>query len=455
MYVRRTESFTHPLSSSLHFDSHSVIPYEFTIALAENAVDNGVELRIRRKVTAIDTDTDTAATGFKVQLEHWEPAEYEKSLASSGGLSPGQVFFLGLAVMFMAHHGLAKLEVIPAFGADHFYVGAQVGLAIMVQLDSFLFPPKNGAIVTKSTLLKALVERAGRAIGTGPRSTVNVAEMLVGGSGSSAVMHGVPASTGPKETVSARYIINCAGGASDTVAGLIGDTSFVIKPRVGDYILLNRNQGKLAKHTLFPCPDPVLGKGVLVQTTLWGNLILGPTARDMYKPEARDMKPESVQEYILSKCKNLVPSFDARETIHAFAGARAKSTRGDWIIEPSAKNPNFIHVAGIDSPGLAGAPAIAHEVVRLLKDAGLKPSKNPDFNPQRAPIITPKSGMKGLKMGPVGKVSVVVVARLAVDSEGLLVRCGIRMRCHSLSTCPSLPRRMTATVAIRRKWLRT
>ena len=162
-------------------------------------------------------------------------------------------------------------------------------------------------------------------------------------------------------------------------------------------------QGHLAKHTLFPCPDPVLGKGVLVQTTLWGNLILGPTARDTYKPEARNMSAAAVQEYILSQCKKLVPSFDAKETIHAFCGARAKSDRGDWIIERSSKNSNFINVAGIDSPGLAGAPSIALKVVDLLKEAGLKVSPNPKFNPYRAPIITPKDGMKGLKMGPVGK----------------------------------------------------
>jgi len=159
----------------------------------------------------------------------------------------------------------------------------------------------------------------------------------------------------------------------------------------------------LAKHTLFPTPDPVLGKGVLVQTTLWGNLILGPTARDMYKPEARDMSNASVQEYILSKCKNLVPSFDPKETIHAFAGARAKSDRGDWIIEPSQKNPHFFNVAGIDSPGLAGAPSIALTVCEMLKKAGCEMKKDPTFKKDRAPIITPKNGMKGLKMGPVGK----------------------------------------------------
>ena len=172
---------------------------------------------------------------------------------------------------------------------------------------------------------------------------------------------------------------------------------------VGDYILLNRNQGHLAKHTLFPCPDPVLGKGVLVQTTLWGNLILGPTARDMHDKEAGGMSTADIESYILSKCKHLVPSFDPKETIHTFAGARAKNSRGDWIIEPSENRENFIHVAGIDSPGLAGSPAIAQEVVRLLHEQGLETPKNANFNPRRAPIITPKDGMKGLKFGPVGK----------------------------------------------------
>jgi glycerol-3-phosphate dehydrogenase len=105
----------------------------------------------------------------------------------------------------------------------------------------------------------------------------------------------------------------------------------------------------------------------------------------------------------LSKCKQLCPYFDPKETIHAFCGARAKSSRGDWIIEPSAQDGHFIHVAGIDSPGLAGSPAIALEVVRLLREAGLETPSNVSFNPNRAPIITPKAGMKGLKMGPVGK----------------------------------------------------
>ena len=140
-----------------------------------------------------------------------------------------------------------------------------------------------------------------------------------------------------------------------------------------------------------------------MQTTLWGNLILGPTARDVNNPEARDMSDATVQEYILSKCKQLCPYFDPKEVFHAFCGARSKSSRGDWIIEASQKDGHFIHCAGIDSPGLAGSPAIALEIVRLLREAGLDTPANPTFNPNRAPIITPKAGMKGLKMGPIGK----------------------------------------------------
>ena len=80
------------------------------------------------------------------------------------------------------------------------------------------------------------------------------------------------------------------------------------------------------------------------------------------------MSDASVQEYILSKCKALVPWFDPKEAIHAFCGARAKSSRGDWIIEQSEADPSFIHAAGIDSPGLAGSPAIALEICSAAQE---------------------------------------------------------------------------------------
>jgi glycerol-3-phosphate dehydrogenase len=242
---------------------------------------------------------------------------------------------------------------------------------------------------------QGVVSDSRKPVGSGG-SRLSVEDMKTGGSGSMSGMNGVVVG---KEQYRCRFIVNAAGSYSDKIAAMIGDTGFEIKPRLGDYILLNRNQGHLTSATLFPCPGP-LGKGVLVQTTLWGNLILGPTARDK---EFWGDSNESVQEFILSKCKSLVPTFDPREVIHAFCGARAKSSRGDWIIEPSSKHAKFIHAAGIDSPGLAGSPAIAMEIVRLLSVAGLQMNKDPTFNPKRAPIVVPKDGFKGIKIGPAGK----------------------------------------------------
>jgi glycerol-3-phosphate dehydrogenase len=75
------------------------------------------------------------------------------------------------------------------------------------------------------------------------------------------------------------------------------------------------------------------------------------------------------------------------------------------IIEPSVEASNFIHAAGIDSPGLAGSPAIALDVVRLLEEAGLELEADAHFNPVRAPLITPKDGWRGIRCGPPGKVT--------------------------------------------------
>jgi len=171
-----------------------------------------------------------------------------------------------------------------------------------------------------------------------------------------------------------------------------------VKPRLGEYVLLRKNQGPLCNHILFPCPGPY-GKGILVQKTLWGNLILGPTARDVHEwPDASsdpDSK-EAILGQILAACRGLVPDFDTSESIHAFAGARSKTDVGDWIIQPSAKDAHFIQCAGIDSPGIAASPAIAIEVVDLLTKAGMTATPNPAFNPKRAAIIRPKRGDEGL-----------------------------------------------------------
>lgn len=352
--LMQMEPYLNPAATAALYspDAGNLIPYEYAIALAENAVDNGVELRVRREVTAIYKCEDGS---FVVHADHWEPQQYvesvldDKARGHSYSLSIS-IFLVATAVGIVSKYFLLPSEkkngVYAPLGSGDVFVTSELavtvaGVLALLILTVFSYRAararSSGASIA-TTLLP---------VGAGGRA-VTVDEMRVGGSGSCTANKGRVVD---KESFKTRFVVNCAGGQADKISALVGDTSFKIKPRLGDYIILSRDQGKFAKHTIFPCPGP-LGKGVLVQTTLWGMLILGPTARDTHLPEVMAESAEDIQKFILHKCRALVPSFDPKDIITSFCGARAKSTRGDWIIEPSGVAPNFIQAAGIDSPGI-------------------------------------------------------------------------------------------------------
>jgi len=367
----------HNAIAALHAaDAGSVIPYEFSIALAENAADNGVEVRIRREVQQI-TPIDL---GFEIKVRHWEPQSYVKQ---GMGMTP--------AVLASAAPCIATVltEFLPSSWLETTSVVTGSTRLAALALGPFIFQ------AMRSSRCPSRRSPATTGNGAGKNIASWVDTMKVGGSGACQSVNGV---TVEHETIKARYVVNCAGGASDKVARMIGDESFYIKPRLGEYLLLNKNQQNQTTHIIFPTPHPIKGKGVLVQKTLWGNLILGPTARDTSDEDTQKDSVEDIMTFILTKCRELVPSFDPSQVIHGFSGARAKSSAGDWIIEPSKADSRgkFINVAGIDSPGLAASPAIAQHTVKLLKEAGLELQDDPNFNPNRAPIIVPKNGL-GLK----------------------------------------------------------
>jgi hypothetical protein len=251
--LREMEPFINPNAIAALYspDAGNVIPYEFAIALAENAVDNGVELRIRRQVSEITTESgNDKDDAFKVLLKYWEPQEYVTHVTKSAKSTMFRLGLLALGGMIALQYFAARIGWISSVDYGRYHMAALVVLWLLSKSESTLFP-SAGSKVTKSTALIDLVKKAGRPDGgtsSSKSSRVNIEDMLVGGSGSSQPHEGIETA---KEHVHAKFIINCAGGASDRVAELIGDDSFKIKPRVGDYILLNRNQVSKAPVVLF------------------------------------------------------------------------------------------------------------------------------------------------------------------------------------------------------------
>lgn len=184
--------------------------------------------------------------------------------------------------------------------------------------------------------------------------------------------------------IEAKYIISASGVHSDDIAKMIGDDSFSIIARKGEYYLLDKSFGNTSSHTLFQCPN-TMGKGILVTPTVDGNLLIGPTALDVDDKEDIDTTPEGL-DLVVAKAQKTIPALNVRGAITSFAGVRSHPTNSDFIIEFSQKNDRFLNVAGIESPGLSAAPAIAEMVADMIvKKAGFL-KKSDYVTTRKAPV---------------------------------------------------------------------
>ncbi len=195
--------------------------------------------------------------------------------------------------------------------------------------------------------------------------------------------------TTDKGVYESKVVINCAGVFADQIAKMIGEVDFKIRPRKGEYLILDHYAPDLVNATIFPLPSEK-GKGVLVSPTTSGNYILGPSSE--FVDEKDDLATDRLTiDYVKKAVQSLVPSVPFAETIRAFSGLRASSDRGDFIIEPLKDHERFINVAGIESPGLASSPAIAKYVIEELVSKLLALEPNPHFNPRIKPYINMKA----------------------------------------------------------------
>ena len=185
-----------------------------------------------------------------------------------------------------------------------------------------------------------------------------------------------------RREVEGKLVIDCAGLASGKIAAMAGDDTITVKGRKGEYILLDRESGDFVSHTLFFTPTEK-GKGILVTQTADRNILLGPTSEEI-EDGSTDTTAKGLS-FVIEKVNMMSKRPPLFNTITSFCGVRAYSDRHDFIIEESKKVNGLILCAGIESPGLTSAPAIAKYVVEELVGAKLSLTENPNFNGTRAP----------------------------------------------------------------------
>jgi len=178
-----------------------------------------------------------------------------------------------------------------------------------------------------------------------------------------------------KQSVKAKFVINAAGLYADQIAYMIGDRSFSLHSRKGEYLLLDKECGGLVNATIFGAPGP-MGKGILVSPTTDGNLLLGPTSEEEENKSDKTTTATGLEQ-ILKGASKRVEGIPVQKRITSFCGRRAVGTTGDFIINVPKKG--FINVAGIESPGLSASPAIAEYVVELLREEGLSLTEKQDY----------------------------------------------------------------------------
>ncbi|MFE3824308.1 FAD-dependent oxidoreductase [Streptomyces sp. NPDC059092] len=187
--------------------------------------------------------------------------------------------------------------------------------------------------------------------------------------------HGEDAGTGPTTTlvtsggpVTARWVVNAAGLGADVLDGLFGHRRFTVTPRRGELLVYDKLARPLADRIVLPVPSKA-GKGVLISPTIYGNVMLGPTAEDL-TDRTDTGTSESGFAFLLDKGARLMPTLLQEEVTASYAGLRAAIDHGDYLIEPDP-GQRYLLVGGIRSTGLTASLAIAEHVRGVLAGAGL------------------------------------------------------------------------------------
>ncbi|PRH88640.1 FAD/NAD(P)-binding oxidoreductase [Labrys okinawensis] len=168
--------------------------------------------------------------------------------------------------------------------------------------------------------------------------------------------------------VEASSVINCAGNHGDEIdKALLGHSAFEIRPRKGQFVVFDKAAYRLASAIILPVPNERT-KGVVVTRTVFGNLLVGPTAEEQQERDRADVDRGAL-EALIRRGIEILPALAGMPVTACYAGLRPATEKKDYRIDAYAER-NWISVGGIRSTGLSASLGIARHVLRLYQEAG-------------------------------------------------------------------------------------
>jgi glycerol-3-phosphate dehydrogenase len=188
----------------------------------------------------------------------------------------------------------------------------------------------------------------------------------------------------------ARWVVNAAGLGSDVIDAMFGGGGFTITPRRGELIVFDKLARPLLRSILLPVPT-ARTKGVLVAPTVYGNVLLGPTAQDV--PDRSDTATTSDGlRSLLAAGQRILPGLAGEEVTATYAGLRAATEHADYQVYADGDR-RYACAGGIRSTGLSASLGLAEHVAGLLEETGLRLVPRP--GPAPAPPAMPYIGEAG------------------------------------------------------------
>ena len=185
------------------------------------------------------------------------------------------------------------------------------------------------------------------------------------------------------DEIETKVLINCAGVNCDDITNMLRVSPYKVEAKKGEYYILDHTGDKLVSRVVYPVPT-AKGKGVLAVPTVHHNILIGPNSD--YCEDKDDVSTGEGLDYVKREINKTIKNIPFNKMVHNYAGLRPHIDLNDFYIQEDDQIKDFIHVAGIESPGLTAAPAIAEDVVENIVIPKFETSKKTTYE-RRKPFI--------------------------------------------------------------------